>query len=179
MVWGSGVSGKLGLGEITEEYECFCQCQLLVFFHTKSVPVKFHVVRHILHVLLWMDQCLSGGVEIVGALGLGKPLKSRYYPTRVKALRGIEIVSASCGSAHTVLLSAIKSRYEGEGVNRMRVYSGGDVYVCGAASVLKNMEPKFKRVDGLRDQVIREASAGYVHCLSIVEGEMFCLQIFK
>ncbi len=32
-IWGSGVSGKLGLGEITKEFECFAPLPTRLRFH--------------------------------------------------------------------------------------------------------------------------------------------------
>ena len=108
-------------------------------------------------------QLFVWGSADAGRLGLGMPFKDKYVPVLVKTLRQKRIAHVSCGSAHTVAVSEIQTVYEGRGSNRIRVYKGGDVFVCGAAAVLKRLQPTFVQVASLSEQVMHAPMCARTH----------------
>jgi alpha-tubulin suppressor-like RCC1 family protein len=44
-VWGGGMTGKLGLGHITEEFECFCPCPTALHLPSKSIKCTVSILN--------------------------------------------------------------------------------------------------------------------------------------
>lgn len=178
LVWGSAVSGKLGLGTVTEEYECFCPTPHPVRFGPQRIEITeiscgdahTGAVTAEGTVFIW-------GCADAGRLGMGLPLRDIHTPKLIESLETSRIVKISCGAAHTALVTAVKTQYHGEGVNRVERYSGGNVFVCGAASVLRELTPQFVRLDmrrGQKAKIVCGISCGTMHIgLRTMEGELY------
>jgi Ca2+-binding EF-hand superfamily protein len=171
-VWGSATGGKLGLGEVTEEYECFCAIPTCVPIpapvaqvscgssHTACVTVSGELY-------IW-------GVADGGRLGLGERMQTQLQPVLVESLLHERILTVSCGNNHTMCNTATQDKWQGDGLSKTRVSVGGDVYVAGSATALGRWLPSFTRMEELRGQAVRQVSAGYGHSAALSsEGELF------
>ena len=68
-----------------------------------------------------------------GRLGLGRPLIPMFKPALVKNLLHEQVAAISCGSSHTAVITEVNFESE-SGVQSV---SGGKLFVCGAAAILK------------------------------------------
>lgn len=195
LIWGSAVSGKLGIGTVAKEYECFCPMPHPVDIVSQTIKERIEVsevscgaahtgvVTKDGHVYMW-------GCGDAGRLGLGLPIVDVYIPRRAKIgdvssngddtdedRRGCRAVQISCGASHTAILTSVQTQYQGKGVNRVERLVGGFVYMCGAATILPKMTPRFEKIDVTRNespQVIRRISVGSLHAgLLSADGELF------
>jgi len=177
-VWGSGATGKLGLGAITDQEECFC-----------SVPTPLVVGKNVrvrkvscgsAHTACITDkgELFVWGCGDGGRLGLGsKRMATLYRPSRVEALAGKKIVSVSCGNSHTLCSTAVREVWQGEGSARVKVKVGGDVFEAGPLNVLGRFCPSFEQVSASRldELAIIQVSAGFTHSGAVsASGELFC-----
>ena len=176
LVWGSAVSGKLGIGDLAKKYECFCPMPHPVDLKIEVAEVSCGSAHT--GVVTIDGRVFTWGCGDAGRLGLGIPLKDVYKPRQVELPHeDLKIVQISCGSSHTALLSSIKTQYQGSGVNRVERLSGGEVYMCGAATILPKMTPKMERINMTRESrsvIVSSISVGTMHAGFLsTEGELF------
>jgi alpha-tubulin suppressor-like RCC1 family protein/Ca2+-binding EF-hand superfamily protein len=178
--WGSAASGKLGLGEITSEQECFA-----------AVPTWVPIPKHILQVSC--GNAHTGAVTVDGELymwgnadggrlGLGARLEMQPSPVLVESLLEEKVLMVACGNNHTLCVTATIDALAPSGGNsadgytsgRVRVSQGGDVYQAGASVALGKYTPTFELVDELCDLAVRQVACGYGHsCAVSSEGELY------
>ena len=190
LVWGSSVSGKLGIGPLAKEFECYCPMPRPVEIPTPIGGNRIEVVEVSCGAAHTGVVTKDGDVFIwgcgdAGRLGLGLPLRDVYVPRRVDELtedqnNNVRIAKISCGAAHTMLLTATQTQYQGSGVNRVERLSGGEVYMCGGATILPKMTPRFVKIDTnagcgpKQKRVIHRISVGTMHAgLLSTDGELF------
>lgn len=176
-VWGSGVSGKLGLGDITEEFECYCPEPTLL-----SLPGKrklkavscgnAHTAAVTMAGELFVWGCADGG-----RLGLGEEVtETMTKPVFVEelAITKVRVATVSCGCAHTVIATELREEIEGSGEHVVRVVRGGEVFQAGAALALGRFCPSFEILEPLRGNPVKQVSCGYSHTAAVtVEGELW------
>ena len=175
-VWGSGSTGKLGLGSITGEEECYSSVPTPVIIG-KSLRVRSigcgsaHTGAITDRGELFMWGCGNGG-----RLGLGPGLLgTQYTPKHIQGFEGQKVASVSCGNSHTLVTTVIKEVYRGEGTARVKVKVGGDCYQAGPQNVCGKFCPSFVLVPGLADLSIACISAGFNHsAVTTTSGEIFC-----
>jgi hypothetical protein len=95
----------------------------------------------------------------------------RYTPIRV-TVAGLDeekVGSVACGSAHTVISTAVVETWQGGGDERVRVLTGGRVLVAGSPTALGSFYPTFTPVQSLLDQGLS------VHMVSAGHGHSACL----
>ena len=167
--WGGGDTGKLGLGAVTEEYECYCPYPVRIRFQDKVKQVSCgnsHSAAVTVNGDLYMWGCGDSF-----RLGLGKETDTRHTPTLVKTLQvaGVKISEVSCGCTHTAAITTIRSS---DGTRKTP--SGGHVYIAGPSTVLGRDRPKFHLVKELFEIPVVQLSCGYgtTACVS-AQGEMF------
>ena len=174
-VWGSGSTGKLGLGSITGEEECYSSVPTPVIIG-KSLRVRSigcgsaHTGAITDRGELFMWGCGNGG-----RLGLGPGLLgTQYTPKHIQGFEGQKVASVSCGNSHTLVTTVIKEVYRGEGTARVKVKVGGDCYQAGPQNVCGKFCPSFVLVPGLADLGIACISAGFNHsAVTTTSGEIF------
>jgi hypothetical protein len=198
-VWGSGSTGKLGLGPVAGKEECYCSMPTPVTIgdnvrvravscgasHTGCITDRGDV-------FVW--GCADGG-----RLGLGMDrLHTQFRPVRVDvngepgdshggnraipppkkgkaAFGGQKCVGIACGNAHTLVVTAIREVVTGVGPTRTRTKLGGDVYMAGAQTVLGRFCPTYQRCESIATQPINKVSAGFSHCAAAAaSGELYC-----
>ena len=181
-IWGGASSGKLGLGKLTSNQECYC-----------SVPTRIIIpkCRKIRRVSCGANHsaCVGSGGELFvwgcgdgGRLGLGvENMVSQYSPVLVESVLHETFGNVSCGYFQTLALTAVKDQVTGGGGAKMKALSGGQVYVAGPANVLGKFCPVFEDYENLRAQpgqtavVCRQVSAGFGHQAAVTsEGELLC-----
>jgi alpha-tubulin suppressor-like RCC1 family protein len=176
-VWGAGTTGKLGLGPITEQFECYCpEPTLLTIPGGRKVRMASCGHAHTAVV------CMSGELYVWGSgdggrLGLGKDRTGTFLePVLVENLRnlGIRMWDVACGKAHTLAATRVREVFRGEGEHRVRVMDGGKVFQAGTAMAVGSYTPAFAPVVRLADQAVKSISAGDTHsgCVT-VDGELF------
>ena len=102
---------------------------------------------------LWVWGCGDGG-----RLGLGRDDKaSKPSPVRVDELLHERMGDVSCGVSHTLAASAIVEETTGDGNDKMKVMTGGRLYVAGPANVLGRFCATWTRVQSL--DTVRAAAA--------------------
>ena len=159
------MSGKLGLGEIADEFECYCPTPTLLRF-PGATRMRFRQVScgnaHTAAITedgeLWVWGCGDSG-----RLGLGSNFSTRHVPQLVDVLKtaGVKAAHVSCGASHTAVCSAIKEIVTGNGVSKIVRVSGGDVYVAGPAAALGRFSPHFRLVQNLAKKPVKTLSCGY------------------
>jgi len=181
-IWGGASSGKLGLGKLTSNQECYC-----------SVPTRLHIprVKKVRRVSCGANHsaCVGNGGELYvwgcgdgGRLGLGKDnMITQFSPVLVSSLEGEKFGNVSCGYFQTIALTAVKDAISGQGGAKLKSLSGGKIYVAGPANVLGKFCPIFQDYEVLRASpgqaavVCRHVSAGFGHQVAVSsEGELLC-----
>ena len=81
-----------------------------------------------------------------GARSLKDDQRPKPAPVRIRALEGERMGDVSCGVSHTLASSAIVEETQGDGNDRMKVMTGGRLYVAGPTNVLGRYCPTFTRV---------------------------------
>jgi len=192
-VWGSGATGKLGLGPVAGKEECFASAPTpLVIGDMARVRSVSCGSAH--------TACVSDRGELFvwgsgdgGRLGLGiDRLATCFRPQRVDvngecgprgrgdrpgslAFGGQKVAIVSCGNAHTLVATQIRDVVRGAGATRERLKAGGEVYMAGAQSVLGIYCPTFTKCEALAGRCINQISAGFSHCAAAAaSGELFC-----
>eukprot|EP01029_Cantina_marsupialis_P001211 TRINITY_DN109910_c0_g1_i1.p1 TRINITY_DN109910_c0_g1~~TRINITY_DN109910_c0_g1_i1.p1 ORF type:complete len:1320 (+),score=436.55 TRINITY_DN109910_c0_g1_i1:137-4096(+) len=176
-IWGGASTGKLGLGEVTEDHECFCPSPTRVRL-PNNVKIRSvscgnsHTAAVGIEGQLFVWGCTDGG-----RLGLGKSASGSFTtPLLVSALwnRGIKVHQVSCGCTHTAFVTPIEESVSGFGLDAQTVLQGGEVYVAGPSVVLGMNFFDFTKVDGLKDEYVKQVSAGYSHTGAITaRGELY------
>ena len=131
-MWGSGASGKLGLGPEALTAECYCSLPTPVALRDprdgalpSTPPQRVRKVScgsaHTAAIAedgsLWVWGCGDGG-----RLGLGRDDKaSKPSPVRVDELLHERMGDVSCGVSHTLAASAIVEETTGDGNDKMKV----------------------------------------------------------
>lgn len=173
-VWGSAASGKLGIGETTNDVYLPIPT-LLSFGQSKIRTVSCgsaHTAATTSEGLLYVWGCGDGG-----RLGLGEdiPLEEiQWSPRLVESLASKEKIDhVSCGNAHTLCVTVVE--VEESGVAE----SGGTVFAAGSLAVLGKFTPAFERVFPPSEEppevAARQVSAGFGHSAIVtVQGELYC-----
>ncbi len=182
-IWGGGNDGKLGLGPITEQYECYCpfpvQVHLLAQQRITQVScgnAHTAAVTDAGHLFMW--GCADGG-----RLGIGSTTERTVdEPRLVRTLQvsNVRIKQVSCGCTHTVACTVSEKQVTGKGLNKVTVVKGGDVYVAGPSAVLGKNRPRFHLVRELVGKPVKQVSAGYsITACVTMEGEMYSWGVNK
>ena len=173
-MWGSAVSGKLGLGANLPHQESYCPV---------PTPVAIPDYPEIRHVSCGPSH--TGAVDRFGRLWmwgsgnngrLGMP-GTQWEPQLVKDFvdRREHIVGVACGGAHTLALTRLEERFEGEGEHLTRVITGGKVYMAGAQNSVGRALSKFAVAEELLGKPVIQVSAGFEHCGAVTQaGELYC-----
>jgi len=173
-VWGNASAGKLGLGDLVKHRECFC-----------SAPTRLTIpyCRRILRVSCGANHtaCIGEGGQLFvwgcadgGRLGIGRQGTSQYSPFLVESLKNEIVSDVSCGNFQTIAITALKEELIGEGQMKIKVCTGGKLFVAGPASVLGKFCPSFESYESLQDIPIRQVSAGFLHQVCVtIDGELF------
>ena len=181
-IWGGASSGKLGLGKLTSNQECYCSVP------TRLIIPKCKKVRRVScganH-----SACIGHGGELYvwgcgdgGRLGLGKDnMVTQFSPVLVEEMKGECFGNVSCGPFQTLALTAVKDKVSGGGGSKMKALSGGAVFVAGPANVLGMFCPVFREYEALKASpgqlatICRQVSAGFGHQSAVTsEGELLC-----
>lgn len=171
-IWGSATGGKLGLGEITEEYECFCAIPTVVPLPKPAAQVSCGS-SHTACVTL-DGQLFVWGVGDGGRLGLGAEMSTQLEPILVESLLDEKVIQVACGNNHTLVCTQVLDSYDGSSGERMRVSRGGNVYQAGASVALGRFCPAFEEVPALSGLAVRQVAAGHAHsCAISSEGELY------
>mmetsp|Transcript_32208 Transcript_32208/g.51257 ORF Transcript_32208/g.51257 Transcript_32208/m.51257 type:complete len:1524 (+) Transcript_32208:142-4713(+) len=178
-VWGGATDGKLGLGPVTGEYECYCPYPILLPFKNRPKIAQVSCGNAHTGAVCEMGNVFMWGCTDSGRLGLGPDVIKKVVdtPTIVRALQtaGVKVKQVSCGCSHTVICTVTSSKtVEGTGASKIRKVHGGIVYVAGPASVLGKPRPRFHLVRELANIPVAQVSAGFgiTACCS-VEGEVY------
>lgn len=173
-MWGSASEGKLGLGDLVKNRECFC-----------SIPSKLTIpcCRRILRISCGANHtaCIGESGQLFvwgcadgGRLGIGRQGTSRYSPFLVESLVNENLSDVSCGTFQTIVITGLKEEVIGEGQSKLSVCSGGKLFVAGPASVLGKSCPCFETYESLQGISICQVSAGFLHQLCVTaDGELF------
>ena len=148
-IWGGASSGKLGLGKLTSNQECYC-----------SVPTQLRIsgCKKIRRVSCGANHsaCVGSGGELYvwgcgdgGRLGLGKDnMVTQFSPVLVRDGVGNEkFGSVSCGYFQTIALTAVKDAISGDGGVSER-------------SEAKRSEASFEEDENTRDESREMATDG-------------------
>eukprot|EP00753_Platysulcus_tardus_P012773 PLAT3541.4.p1 GENE.PLAT3541.4~~PLAT3541.4.p1 ORF type:complete len:1370 (-),score=495.48 PLAT3541.4:66-4175(-) len=170
LVWGSGVTGKLGLGApgATADFSVPSPVQLHLPSSMRVRTVSCgnaHTAAVTRDGRLWVWGCGDGG-----RLGLGADRQETLLtPVMVESLRDIDVFDVACGSSHTLVLTSI--------VEDFSTYSnitGGDVYACGAAAAIGSYLPTFQLVEEMRGKHVKQICTGYAHSAMLtLAGEVY------
>lgn len=185
-IWGSATHGKLGLGKINAK-ESFSLAPVLmpslrgINVH-KIACGPSHSALLTTNGLLYVWGSGDGGKlglgdeRIIGQdmipRGGGK-LCVIDTPTLVmEPFQGQELVEVSCGTAHTVVLTAVVRTYD-------NLISGGEVYAAGSNHALGKFTPTFTRVNvqtpsKQNARPIAKVGCGNAHTAIVsCDGEMY------
>ncbi len=176
-VWGGSSAGKLGIGDVSEEFECFCE---------HPIPLPMPGGRRIRQVacgrLHSAAVSVSGDLFMWGSgdggrLGMGEhDLSNKTTPTLVEYLASMEVRvwRVACGASHTLIATEVTEAVEGSGVVQMKVTKGGDVLQCGATRALGIFAPRFTLVRKLKGRPVKAIAAGDSHSAAVTtEGELY------
>ena len=176
-VWGGGSAGKLGIGDIAEEFECFCE-------HPIPLPMPGgRRVRQIscgrLHtaaVTMSGDLFMWGSGD-GGRLGMGEnDLTNKTTPTLVEYLASMDVRvwRVACGASHTMIVTEVTEVTQGSGIMQITVTKGGEVMQCGATNALGRFTPRFTLVRKLRGLPVKAIGCGDAHSAAVTtEGELY------
>lgn len=176
-VWGGGSAGKLGIGDIAEEFECFCE-------HPIPLPMPGgRRVRQIscgrLHtaaVTMSGDLFMWGSGD-GGRLGMGEnDLTNKTTPTLVEYLASMDVRvwRVACGASHTLIMTEVTEVIQGSGIMQITVTKGGEVMQCGATNALGHFTPRFALVRKLRGIPVKAIGCGDAHSAAVTtEGELY------
>eukprot|EP00949_MAST-11_sp_MAST-11-sp1_P000971 g971.t1 len=177
VMWGGATTGKLGIGDVAEEFECFCEY---------PIPVEVPGGREIRMIACGRTHTAAvtmGGALFVwgagdgGRLGLGEnDTGIKTTPTLVEYLLDLDIKvwSVACGASHTLICTEVLRLTKGHGVSKIDIVRGGEVMQCGSASALGAYTPMFKVVDKLKNRPVSSIAAGDNHSAAVTEsGELY------
>ncbi|KAG5180100.1 guanyl nucleotide exchange factor [Tribonema minus] len=176
--WGSGATGKLGIGACEGEAYVAAPARVLLGGSAQR-PVKrlscgaAHTAAVTGEGQLWVWGCTDGG-----RLGLSPlpPGGAIWVPTLVESLLDERVALVSCGSAHTLVATAVVEEFEGSGESMLllKIVRGGRVYAAGSASALGELQRAFAPIAALEGLAVRHVSAGHAHSAVITgEGELY------
>jgi alpha-tubulin suppressor-like RCC1 family protein len=101
----------------------------------------------------------SWGINIDGQLGLGTPLVDKSYPTIINDLRGKYITDISCGTSHSIAITAAGEVYS-YGSNKYSQLGLGNAYI-------EEYYPVPRLIPSLVGVVIAAVSVGAAHTVAI------------
>lgn len=115
-VWGGGSAGKLGIGDIAEEFECFCE---------HPIPLPMPGGRRVRQVacgrLHTAAVTMSGDLFMWGAgdggrLGMGEDMSNKTVPTLVEYLSSMDVRvwRVACGASHTIIVTEVQEVVQGK-----------------------------------------------------------------
>ena len=175
-VWGGGSAGKLGIGDIAEEFECFCE---------HPIPLPMPGGRRVRQVacgrLHTAAVTMSGDLFMWGAgdggrLGMGEDISNKTVPTLVEYLSSMDVRvwRVACGASHTIIVTEVQEVIQGHGVASTVVTKGGEVMQCGATRALGRFTPRFAIVRKLKGLPVKAIGAGDGHSAAVTtEGELY------
>jgi len=179
-MWGSTTAGKLGIGDLGSERECYCATPMKVSVCSYKEPISViscgsnHTACISRKGTLFVWGCNDGY-----RLGLGDA-SDRYQPTLVESLPDVS-VNVSCGNCQTLVTSRIDRETTIVNNSQVTVLTGGKLYVAGQAGVLGSTFQKFGQYESfttrnntIPPKPIQHISAGFSHQSAVsVEGELF------
>lgn len=175
--WGSAMNGKLGLGPVSPDmYECFCPEPTAVRFPPGMQIKQVACGNAHTAAVTATGQLFVWGNSDAARLGI-KGLKGDVLePVLVEQfVRKQEFISkASCGAAHTVVMTKVEDYIKGPASSPMRVIKGGRVYVAGSPAALGTWNFTYTLVPQFVKAPARTISAGYTHTAVVtMEGELY------
>ena len=177
VMWGGATTGKLGIGDVAEEFECFCEY---------PIPVEIPGGREVRMVACGRTHTacvsMSGALFVWGAgdggrLGLGEnDTEVKTIPTLVEYLLALDIKvwAVACGASHTLICTEVMHLSKGHGASKVDIVRGGELMQCGAAAALGAYTPMFKVVEKLKNRPVCSIAAGDNHSAAVtVTGELY------
>ena len=175
-MWGSGGTGKLGLGDITNTVECYCSIPTRVMLGAEDKKVrKLSCGSAHTAVVTESGQVYVFGCGDGGRLGLGSGnYETVYSPRVVTDLNDKKIANVSCGNATTFVVTEVSQEWQGgEKGARYKELAGGVVFMAGSQNVLGKQCDVFTKLEIPNNPVIRQVSAGFQHtCMVTSDGEL-------